>query len=80
MREHRPQLPRWIHIWKLIVGLALVGICIRALLRPAHAYPAALQYSNETQRIVGDGTQIVILLVGAALILLWIRSMWRKPK
>jgi hypothetical protein len=54
----------------------MAGSC----LRPEHQYPAALQYANETQRIAGEVTQFLIFLLGVGLILLWIRSVWTKPK
>jgi hypothetical protein len=79
MGDSPRQRPKWIGIWKLIVGLALVFAGTRALLRPARDFPAALQYPNETQRIAGGVTQFVIVLLGAGLILLWIRSVWIKP-
>jgi hypothetical protein len=72
--------PRWIGIWKLAVGLILVGAYVRALLRPEREYPVALQYANGTQRVAGDVTQFLILLLGVALVFLWARSVWMKPK
>jgi hypothetical protein len=80
MDDDRPKSPRWIGLWKLVVGLIFVGTYIRALLRPEREYPAALQYANETQRIAGNVTQFAIFLLGVALIFLWIRSIWMKPK
>jgi hypothetical protein len=80
MGDARRQRSRWVGIWKLLLGLILTGAYGRVLLRPEHQYPAALQYANETQRIAGEVTQFLIFLLGVGLILLWIRSVWTKPK
>ena len=80
MGDDRPKSPGWVGLWKLVVGLILVGIYIRTLFRPEREYPVALQSANETQRIAGNVTQFVIFLLGIALVFLWIRSVWLKPK
>jgi uncharacterized membrane protein len=61
-------------IWKLAVGLILIFLAVNSWLAPIRNIPAALQYSNDTQRISGEVTQFLIFLVGIWLIADWARN------
>jgi len=80
MDDGKPQKPRRTGVWKLVVGLFLVFGYINSLLRSDRDVPAALQYSNETQRIAGNLTQLVIFLIGVGLILEWLVPALLKRK
>lgn len=80
MDDGQPQKPRRNGAWKLAVGLLLVLAYVNSMLTSDHDVPAALQYSNETQRIAGNVTQFLILLLGVGLILAWIIPAWLKRK
>jgi predicted MFS family arabinose efflux permease len=67
-------------VWKLPVGLILVFLAVNGLLANDRDIPSVLQYSNETQRISGEATQLLILLLGVGLIGSWLLTRWKNRK
>jgi hypothetical protein len=80
MDDGQPQKLRRNGVWKLAVGLLLVFASVNNWLTSDRDVPAVLQYSNETQRIAGNVTQFLILLLGVGLILAWVFPAWLKRK
>ncbi|MGH9606185.1 MAG: hypothetical protein ACRD3N_10870 [Terracidiphilus sp.] len=78
MNDERPKKPVKSGAWKLAAGLILVILQVKSWLTPNRDIPAALQYSNDTQRLAGTVTQFLVFLLGIGLILSWLRSRWLK--
>jgi len=76
--DGRPQKPKVSGEWKLALGLILFFFAVNGLLASNRDIPPVLQYSNDTQRISGEVTQFLILLLGLWLIASWFRTRWKN--
>jgi hypothetical protein len=80
LSEQSPLKSKIIRLWRLVLGLLLVEMPVKAWFLPNRSIPTYLQYSNDTQRIAGIAAQSFIFLLGVGLIVTWFRVGQLKPE